>query len=123
MFVSDVGTRSVGRFAPRLASISRVLGVLYVIQFFENKKSRSISHLIKVKSKYLQKLLKYFHVTKNSVSSLLLPARVFPIIFVLHLKIHLLLYLHYFSYKYHHYFRLHHHSLHIFYNSANFLMS
>ena len=61
-----------------------------VVQFFDHDKSSSISKLIEVRSRDLQKLLKYFNGTTTSVSDVLLLAGVLPIIFVLIQTIYLL---------------------------------
>ena len=65
---------------------SGVFDNLDVIQFFDHVKSVSVSQLIKLKSRYLKKLLKYFNVTTTSASNLLLSPGVLPIISVYYSK-------------------------------------
>ena len=56
------------------------------MQSFEHDKSNSISHLIKSKSRYLQKLSRNFNETKTSVSKSSLLAGILSIVFALHSK-------------------------------------
>ena len=75
-----------GGLVPGLLIASGVFDNLDVIQFFDHVKSISVSQLIKLKSRYLKKLLKYFNVTTTSASNLLLSPGVLPIISVYYSK-------------------------------------
>ena len=83
LFCGD-DTLSVSGLPPGLADTSGVLDVSEITQSFNYDKSSSISQLIKSKSRNLQKLLKYFHGKTTSVSNVLLPASVLPVILVLY---------------------------------------
>ena len=72
-----------GGLVSGLAGIVSVIDNSNFIHSFDHDKSSSTSELINGKSKNLQKLLKYFNGTTNSMSNVLLLSGVLPIIFVL----------------------------------------
>ena len=72
-----------GGLVSGLPANGAVLDISDVMQFFEHDKSSCISQLIYGKWRDLQKLLKYSNETTTSVSNMLLPTGVHPIIFVL----------------------------------------
>ena len=82
--VVTAGAFAIDGLVTGFASISGVF--ISDMQFFDHNKSSSISQLIKGKSRYLQKLLKYYNGTTTSVSNVLLLAGVLPIIFALYSK-------------------------------------
>ena len=83
--VVTAGAFAIDGLVTGFASISGVF-ISDIMQFFDHNKSSSISQLIKGKSRYLQKLLKYYNGTTTSVSNVLLLAGVLPIIFALYSK-------------------------------------
>ena len=83
LLVEFAGACGIGRSEFGSVSISEVLCISGITQFFDLDKSNSIPHLIKGKSKKLNKLLKYFNGTATSVSNAELLIGVLPIIFVL----------------------------------------
>ena len=86
LLVEFAGACGIGRSEFGSVSISEVLCISGITQFFDFDKSNSIPHLIKGKSRKLKRLLKYFNWTPASVSNAELLIGVLPIIFVLQSK-------------------------------------
>ena len=124
------GSVAVGGSSSKFLATVTGLDIWVIIQFLDYGKSASVSQLAKGKSRNLQKLLKYFNGATTFVSNILLSACVLrivcvflPIIFVTQ-KIYLLLICCYLPCNYQqHYFHSHHHSIYLYDNSTNYLMS